>query len=109
MPEDLQGMQLYYEKSESIYVGCVREQLERAGVNSLWLELESYDLVYAALAAGRGLFICPVRFSAFPQEWYIPLRTPQPLPDTCLMTLSADSRPALAELVSIIREVYRED
>ena len=56
-----------------------------------WHMVENYECVYNDLLAGRGMFLCPMKYPAFPAAWYLPLQLP--LPDTCLLTLRDDPRP----------------
>ena len=62
--------------------------------------VENYECVYNDLLAGRGMFLCPMKYPAFPAAWYLPLQLP--LPDTCLLTLRDDPRPEIQRL----REVF---
>lgn len=54
--------------------------------------------------AGRGMFLCPMKYPAFPAAWYLPLQLP--LPDTCLLTLRDDPRPEIQRLREVFTAVY---
>ena len=69
-----------------------------------WCLVENYEQAYADLLAGRGMFLCPMKYPAFPAAWYLPLRLP--LPDTFLLTLRDDPRPEIARLREVFTEVY---
>lgn len=62
--------------------------------------------VYAELLAGRGMFLCPMIYPAFPAGWHIPLHLS--LPDTRLLTLRDDPRPEICTLRKVFAEVYAE-
>ena len=64
--------------------------------------VENYECVYNDLLAGRGMFLCPMKYPAFPAAWYLPLQLP--LPDTCLLTLRDDPRP---EIQTAAGGIYR--
>ena len=105
---ELRGQTLFYEPSERVYIGCLRAQAEAQGLPIHWAEVASFELCYSGLLAGRGLFVSPLRYDIFPQEWYLPLQLKWPLPGTCLMTLRDDPRPQIAELRQIFREAYQK-
>ena len=65
-----------------------------------------YESVYAELLAGRGMFLCPMIYPAFPAGWHIPLHLS--LPDTRLLTLRDDPRPEICTLRKVFAEVYAE-
>ena len=67
---------------------------------------ENYESVYAELLAGRGMFLCPMIYPAFPAGWHIPLHLS--LPDTRLLTLRDDPRPEICTLRKVFAEVYAE-
>lgn len=60
--------------------------------------------VYNDLLAGRGMFLFPMKYPAFPAAWYLPLQLP--LPDTCLLTLRDDPRPEIQRLREVFTAVY---
>lgn len=69
-----------------------------------WHMVENYECVYNDLLAGRGMFLCPMKYPAFPAAWYLPLQLP--LPDTCLLTLRDDPRPEIQRLREVFTAVY---
>ena len=72
----------------------------------VWRMVENYESVYAELLAGRGMFLCPMIYPAFPAGWHIPLHLS--IPDTCLLTLRDDPRPEICTLRKVFAEVYAE-
>ena len=64
------------------------------------------SVVYAELLAGRGMFLCPMIYPAFPAGWHIPLHLS--IPDTRLLTLRDDPRPEICTLRRVFAEVYAE-
>lgn len=72
----------------------------------VWRMVENYESVYAELLAGRGMFLCPMIYPAFPAGWHIPLHLS--LPDTRLLTLRDDPRPEICTLRRVFAEVYAE-
>ena len=101
---DLAGQQLFY---EPLY----QDMVDFAGTQPGWpfpapafRMVENYECVYNDLLAGRGMFLCPMKYPAFPAAWYVPLRLP--LPDTCLLTLRDDPRPEIAQLRAVFADVY---
>ena len=101
---DLAGQQLFY---EPLY----QDMVDYAGAQPGWLfstsafrMVENYECVYNDLLAGRGMFLCPMKYPAFPAAWYVPLHLP--LPDTCLLTLRDDPRPEIAQLRKVFADVY---
>ena len=72
----------------------------------VWRMVENYESVYAELLAGRGMFLCPMIYPAFPAGWHIPLHLS--LPDTRLLTLRDDPRPEICTLRKVFAEVYAE-
>ena len=101
---DLGGQQLYY---EPLYQDMVDYSCAQPGMpfsTPAWQMVENYEVVYADLLAGRGMFLCPMKYPAFPAEWYHPLHLS--LPDTFLLTLRDDPRPEIARLREAFAEVY---
>lgn len=72
----------------------------------VWRMVENYESVYAELLAGRGMFLCPMIYPAFPAGWHIPLHLS--LPDTRLLTLRDDPRLEICTLRKVFAEVYAE-
>ena len=72
----------------------------------VWWMVENYESVYAELLAGRGMFLCPMIYPAFPAGWHIPLHLS--IPDTRLLTLRDDPRPEICTLRKVFAEVYTE-
>ena len=97
---DLAGQQLFYEPlyQEMVDLAVVQPGLPFSAPS--WHMVENYECVYNDLLAGRGMFLCPMKYPAFPAAWYLPLQLP--LPDTCLLTLRDDPRPEIQRL----REVF---
>ncbi len=107
-PAALYGQHICYEQGENQYVQLLRSRLEQQGLFAHWTEVSSYELSYADLLTGKSLFVSPMRYDVFPQSWYLPLRLNPPLPDTCLFTLSEDTRPCIPVLTRLICKAYRE-
>lgn len=101
---DLAGQQLYYEPlyQDMVDYACIQPGMPFS--TPAWQMVENYECVYADLLAGRGMFLCPMKYPAFPAEWYCPLRLP--LPDTCLLTLRDDPRPEISRLREVFTDVY---
>ena len=102
--DDLAGQQLFYEPLYQEMVDYARAQPGMPFSLSAWRRVESYESVYADLLAGRGMFLCPMIYPAFPAGWHLPLHLP--LPDTCLLTLRDDPRPEIAQVREVFADVY---
>ena len=101
---DLAGQQLFY---EPLYQDMVDFSSVQPGLpfsTPSWRMVENYECVYNDLLAGRGMFLCPMKYPAFPAEWYVPLHLP--LPDTCLLTLRDDPRPEIRQVREVFMDVY---
>jgi len=101
---DLAGQQLFYEPLYQDMVDFAAMQPGWPFSTPDWRMVENYECVYNDLLAGRGMFLCPMKYPAFPAEWYVPLHLP--LPDTCLLTLRDDPRPEIAQVREVFAEVY---
>lgn len=101
---DLAGQRLYYEPlyQDMVDYACIQPGMPFS--TPAWEMVENYERVYAELLAGRGMFLCPMKYPAFPAEWYLPLCLP--LPDTCLLTLRDDPRPEITQLRAVFTDVY---
>ena len=101
---DLAGQQLFYEPlyQEMVDLAVVQPGLPFSAPS--WHMVENYECVYNDLLAGRGMFLCPMKYPAFPAAWYLPLQLP--LPDTCLLTLRDDPRPEIQRLREVFTAVY---
>ena len=101
---DLAGQQLFYEPlyQEMVDLAVVQPGLPFSAPS--WHMVENYESVYNDLLAGRGMFLCPMKYPAFPAAWYLPLQLP--LPDTCLLTLRDDPRPEIQRLREVFTAVY---
>lgn len=101
---DLAGHQLFYEPlyQEMVDLAVVQPGLPFSAPS--WHMVENYECVYNDLLAGRGMFLCPMKYPAFPAAWYLPLQLP--LPDTCLLTLRDDPRPEIQRLREVFTAVY---
>ena len=101
---DLAGQQLFYEPlyQEMVDLAVVQPGLPFSAPS--WHMVENYECVYNDLLAGRGMFLCPMKYPAFPAAWYLPLQLP--LPDTCLLTLRDDPRPEIEQLREVFTAVY---
>lgn len=102
----LAGQQIFYEPLYQDMVDYAQLQPGLPYSTPVWRMVENYESVYAELLAGRGLFLCPMVYPAFPASWHIPLRLP--LPDTCLLTLRDDPRPEIGTLREVFAAVYAE-
>ena len=102
----LAGQQIFYEPLYQDMVDYARLQPGMPYSTPVWRRVENYELVYTELLAGRGLFLCPMVYPAFPAAWHIPLRLT--LPDTCLLTLRDDPRPKIETLRAVFVEVYAD-
>ena len=102
----LAGQQIFYEPLYQDMVDYARLQPGMPYSTPVWRRVENYELVYAELLTGRGLFLCPMVYPAFPAAWHIPLRLT--LPDTCLLTLRDDPRPKIETLRAVFAEVYAD-
>lgn len=105
VPEDLAGQRIFYESLYQELVDFVCRQPGMPFSTPEWTVVESYDPVYTELLTGQGLFLCPIRYPAFPEAWYQPLGLSLPLPDTCLLTLRDDPRPEIETLRQVFRQV----
>ena len=101
---DLAGQQLFYEPLYQDMVDFAAVQPGFPFTAPNWRRVDNYECVYNDLLAGRGMFLCPMKYPAFPAAWYLPLHLP--LPDTCLLTLRDDPRPETARLREVFTEVY---
>ena len=101
---DLAGQQLFYEPlyQEMVDFAVVQPGLPFSAPS--WHMVENYECVYNDLLAGRGMFLCPMKYPAFPAAWHLPLQLP--LPDTCLLTLRDDPRPEIQQLREVFTAVY---
>lgn len=101
---DLAGQQLFYEPlyQEMVDLAVIQPGLPFSAPS--WHMVENYECVYNDLLAGRGMFLCPMKYPAFPAAWYMPLQLP--LPDTCLLTLRDDPRPEIERLREVFTAVY---
>ena len=102
----LAGQQIFYEPLYQDMVDYAQRQPGMPYSTPVWRRVENYESVYAELLAGRGLFLCPMVYPAFPAAWHIPLRLT--LPDTCLLTLRDDPRPKIETLRAVFAEVYAD-
>ena len=103
-PQDLSGQLVFYEPLYQDMVDYARTQPGMPFNTPDWRMVENYECVYNNLLAGRGMFLCPMKYPAFPAAWYLPLQLA--LPDTCLLTLRDDPRPEIARLREVFAEVY---
>ena len=101
---DLTGQQIFYEPLYQDMVGYTRAQPGISFHTPSWRMVENYECVYNDLLAGRGMFLCPMKYPAFPAAWYLPLQLA--LPDTCLLTLRDDPRPEIGTLRNVFADVY---
>jgi DNA-binding transcriptional LysR family regulator len=108
-PAQLAGQTLCYEPGERNYVRFLQSLLTPFCGTLHWREVNSYELSYPELLSGKCLFVSPMRYDAFPQEWYLPLRPDALLPATSLFTLADDTRPCITTLIEVIRTTYPED
>ena len=105
---ELAGQTLFYEQSERTYIDYLRAQMETLSVSVHWNEITAFERCYNNLMAGRGIFVSPMPYEIFPQEWYSPLELEWQLPATCLITLKEDPRPQIQVLREIVCRLYRE-
>ena len=103
---DLAGQQIFYEPLYQDMVDFARKQPGMPYSTPVWRMVENYESVYAELLAGRGMFLCPMIYPAFPAGWHIPLHLS--IPDTRLLTLRDDPRPEICTLRRVFAEVYAE-
>ena len=101
---DLAGQQVFFEPLYQDMVDYTRTQPGMPFNTPDWRMVENYECVYNDLLAGRGMFLCPMKYPAFPAAWYLPLYLA--LPDTCLLTLRDDPRPEIAALRAVFIDVY---
>jgi DNA-binding transcriptional LysR family regulator len=106
-PEQLVGQTICYEPGERKYVQLLQSRFAPFCDTLHWREVTSYELSYPELLSGKCLFVSPMRYDAFPQEWYLPLRPDTELPPTSLFTLAGDARPCIATLIETICAVYQ--
>lgn len=102
----LAGQQIFYEPLYQDMVDFARKQPGMPYSTPVWRMVENYESVYAELLAGRGMFLCPMIYPAFPAGWHIPLHLS--IPDTRLLTLRDDPRPEICTLRKVFAEVYAE-
>ena len=102
----LAGQLIFYEPLYQDMVDFARKQPGMPYSTPVWQMVENYESVYAELLAGRGMFLCPMIYPAFPAGWHIPLHLS--LPDTRLLTLRDDPRPEICTLRRVFAEVYAE-
>lgn len=103
---DLAGQQIFYEPLYQDMVDFARKQPGMPYSTPVWRMVENYESAYAELLAGRGMFLCPMIYPAFPAGWHIPLHLS--IPDTRLLTLRDDPRPEICTLRRVFAEVYAE-
>lgn len=103
---DLAGQRIFYEPLYQDIVDYARAQTGMPFSTLEWCAVENYEHVYTELLTGHGMFLCPMKYPAFPAAWYHPVR--MPLPDTCLLTLREDPRPEIAVLRQVFAQVYGE-
>ena len=103
-PSDLTGQQIFYEPLYQDMVDYTRAQPGMPFHAPGWRMVENYECVYNDLLTGRGMFLCPMKYPAFPAAWYLPLQLA--LPDTCLLTLRDDPRPEIQTLRAVFADVY---
>ena len=103
---DLAGQRVYYEPLYQEIVDYASVQPGMPFSTMEWRSVENYAHVYTELLAGRGMFLFPMRYPAYPAAWYRQVRLP--LPDTVLLTLREDPRPEIATLRRVFTEVYGE-
>lgn len=103
---DLAGQQIFYEPLYQDMVDFAQKQPGMPYSAPVWRMVENYESVYAELLAGRGMFLCPMIYPAFPAGWHIPLHLS--IPDTRLLTLRDDPRPEICTLRKVFAEVYAE-
>ena len=102
----LAGQQIFYEPLYQDMVDFAQKQPGMPYSTPVWRMVENYESVYAELLAGRGMFLCPMIYPAFPAGWHIPLHLS--IPDTRLLTLRDDPRPEICTLRKVFAEVYAE-
>ena len=103
---DLAGQQIFYEPLYQDMVDFAQKQPGMPYSTPVWRMVENYESVYTELLAGRGMFLCPMIYPAFPAGWHIPLHLS--IPDTRLLTLRDDPRPEICTLRKVFAEVYAE-
>ena len=103
---DLAGQRVYYEPLYQEIVDYAGVQPGMPFSTMEWRSVENYAHVYTELLAGRGMFLFPMRYPAYPAAWYRQVWLP--LPDTVLLTLRDDPRPEIATLRRVFTEVYGE-
>lgn len=103
---DLAGQRVYYEPLYQEIVNYASVQPGMPFSTMEWHSVENYAHVYTELLAGRGTFLFPMRYPAYPAAWYRQVQLP--LPDTVLMTLRDDPWPEIATLRRVFTEVYGE-
>jgi DNA-binding transcriptional LysR family regulator len=108
-PAQLAGRTICYEPGERNYVRLLQSRFALPGDALHWREVTSYELSYPDLLSGKCLFVSPMRYDAFPQEWYLPLHPATALPATSLFTLADDARPCIATLIETICTTYQAE
>lgn len=88
---DLAGQRVYYEPLYQEIVDYAGVQPGMPFSTMEWRSVENYAHVYTELLAGRGMFLFPMRYPAYPAAWYRQVWLP--LPDTVLLTLRDDPPP----------------
>ena len=101
---DLAGQRVYYEPLYQEIVDYASTQPGMPFSTMEWRSVENYAHVYTELLAGRGMFLFPVQYPAYPAAWYRQVRLP--LPDTVLLTLRDDPRPEIERLREVFTAVY---
>ena len=101
---DLAGQRVYYEPLYQEIVNYASVQPGMPFSTMEWHSVENYAHVYTELLAGRGTFLFPMRYPAYPAAWYRQVQLP--LPDTCLLTLRDDPRPEIQRLREVFTAVY---
>ncbi|MGN0708422.1 MAG: LysR family transcriptional regulator [Faecalibacterium sp.] len=105
-PADLAGQHILYEPLYQELAAYIRIQPGMPYSIPEWRMQDDYESAYTDLLAGGIMFFCPMKYPSFPDEWYLTLPLPQPIPDTCLLTLRGDPRPEMRTLTEVFREVY---
>lgn len=105
---DLTGQKIYYEPLYSPMLELIHRHHSVTLVPPQWVQQEGYELVYPEMLTGQAMFLYSMQYPSFPEALYLPLQLPQPLPDTCLLTLRDDPRPEIATLSEVFVRVYRE-
>ena len=108
LPDDLSNLLIYCEPIFGVVAEHLQSLPEMPYAPPRFRMVETYETVYANLLAGKCLLLSPMKYPVYPDEWYHPVRTSIPMPDTCLLTLRDDPRPEIAQLRQVFQQVYRE-